>query len=203
MENALLTEDLEDNGTETGQLSSEMEEIQAMVEAEAARSGPAPSGAATASPRDPATGVPAEEYGMAHAAGYISAKCRRIDPTLGTPSAFAHETPLAETMWTRLLSQGGLSIPSAEWMAQFRALDSAFCIHHNLEPDCLSRSPRVVESLVQSLMERYPDLPDVRVVRRFVRLRTFLRLNSVNRILKKDTTQGPGREGKKVKQFAR
>ena len=51
---------------------------------------------------------------MAHATGYWSAKSRKIDPSLGTPSAFADETALAETTWTRLRSDGGLSVHSAK-----------------------------------------------------------------------------------------
>ena len=200
VETALLAENLEDRHVEDGQLSSDLMEVESLVEA-ASQSRPVPSHSAP-SPTDPKTGVTAERYGMAYAAGYLSAKCRRIDPSLCTPSAYADATALAETMWIRLVSQGGLSVPSGKWMEQFKVLDSVFCVRHHLEPDRLSRSPRVVASLVEEITSRNLDLPDIRVVRRFVRLRTFLRLNTVNRLLREDDPVAPVREARKKKQFA-
>ncbi|KAF0292873.1 hypothetical protein FJT64_009244 [Amphibalanus amphitrite] len=201
VETALLSEDLEEHHTEDSQLSSDLMEIESLVEA-ARQSRPAPSGTATASPVDPRTSVTAEQYGMAYAAGYLSAKCRKIDPSLGTPSAYADETAMAETMWIRMRSMGGLSVPSGKWMEQFKVLDSAFCVRHHLEPDRLSRSTRVVESLVESITNQNLDLPDIRIVRRFVRLRTFLRLSTVNRMLRKSSSTASLREKTKNKQFA-
>ena len=197
---ALLAEDLEEFSTEDRQLLSDLEEARSRVEsARESRPATAPS---AASPTDPQTGVSAEQYGMAHAAGYLSAKCRKIDPSLGTPSAFVDETAIVETMWTRIRSQGGLSVPSAKWMDQFNLMEAVFCAHHYLEPDRLSRSPRVVEFLVESLQEKSAnDLPDVRIVRRFVRLRTFVRLSTVNKERRHQQTMA-AREKTKRKQFA-
>ena len=175
---ALLTEDLGENGSEDRQLSLDLEEARLMAEGNGQRrqnTSPSPS-----SPTDPRTGVTAEQYGMAYVAGYLSAKCRKMDPSLGTPTAYTEETLQAETMWIRLKSQGGLSVPSVKWMEQFKLMEALFCTKHHFEPDHLSRGPRVVESLVEEIMEK-TDFPDVRIVRRFVRLRTFLRLSYVNK----------------------
>ena len=86
-------------------------------------------------------------------------------------------------------------------MDQFNLMEAAFCAHHYLEPDRLSRSPRVVEFLVESLPEKPAnDLPDVRIVRRFVRLRTFVRLSTVNKVRRHQQTMA-AREKTKRKQL--
>ena len=124
-------------------------------------------------------------------------------PTWVSPlaSAFAGESQLAETTWTRLRSQGGLSIPSPQWMAMFRRIEAAFCLHHFLEPDFISRRPRVVEELVEVLCQD-AGLPDVRIVRRFIRLRTFIRVSHINRVNREEGQVDDYREGTKRKQFA-
>ncbi|KAF0297803.1 Transposable element P transposase [Amphibalanus amphitrite] len=147
---------------------------------------------------DPQTGVSAEMYGMAHAAGYVAAKCRKVDPNLGVPSAFAEEVPV-ETMWTRLISRGGLNVPTARWMSAFRQMEATFCRHHHMEPDRLSRRPGVIGSLTRLLCAEQPDF-DPRVIRRFVRLRTFIRMACINRELRREAMEK--REARKKKQFS-
>lgn len=158
-----------------------------------------PAGPATTQPTDLDTGVTAAEYGLAHAAGYVAAKVRRVDSSLAAPSALTDESAPVEALWTRLRSQGGLSVPTVEWLAQFRAMDAAFCRWHGHEDDGLSRSPHVIEDLVRQLAGQ-PGALDIRVVRRFVRLRTFIRLSCVNRLRRNETVAA--RELRKRKQFA-
>ena len=151
--------------------------------------------------RDPVTGVTSEHYAMAHAAGYVSTKCRRVDPALGTPSAFADEKSPVQTLWTRLISQSGLSVPSQGWPDTFHDMDAVFCAFHHLEPDGLSRKPGVITDMTDLLCSRFPSM-DAKVVRKYARLRTFIRLGSVNRRRQKINDSGEKRETWKRKQFA-
>ena len=194
VDHAVLREFIEDSST-TGILS-ELQEAEALLATASQASPPPP---VASSPLDPETGVSAEEYGLAHAAGYVSAKCRRVDATLGTPSALAGEAAPVEALWTRLISQGGLSVPSADWLSRFRSMEVMFCASHHLEPDGISRAPRVVESLVERLAAE-PGALDARVIRRFVRLRTFIRMSHINRRRRAQTHRL--RECRKRRQFA-
>ena len=105
--------------------------------------------------------------------------------------------------WTRLRSQGGLSIPCAQWTAMCRRIETAFCLHHFLEPDYISRRPRVVEELVEVLCQD-ASLPDgrPRIVRRFIRLRTFTRISHIDRENLQQGQDDEYREATKRKQFA-
>ncbi|KAF0288772.1 Transposable element P transposase [Amphibalanus amphitrite] len=197
LERAVMDDFSEDSAAD--EVAGDIQEAESLL-ATASRTPSARARAATSSPLDPETGVSAEQYGLAHAAGYVAAKCRRIDPTLGAPTAqcLPGEAEPVEALWTRLISQGGLSVPSAEWLARFRAMEAVFCTTHHLEPDHISRAPRVVESLVERLAAETGSM-DTRVIRRFVRLRTFIRLGHVNRELR--ALADELREARKVREF--
>lgn len=177
LDTALMLDFLEECPAQEEQTTGDIEEVEALLEEARQLQPPNPP---SISAVDPITGVSAVEYGIAHAAGYISAKCRRVDPTLGTPSSFADESAPLHTLWTRLRSCGGLSVPTNEWLDKFREMEAAFCTRHHFEPDSLSRKSGVVESMVAELRAK-PGALDDRVIRRFVRLRTFIRISLLNR----------------------
>ena len=194
VEHAVLRDFLEDSST--AGILSELQEVETLLATASQASPPPP---VVSSPLDAETGVSAEEYGLAHAAGYVSAKCRRIDPTLGTPSALAGETAPVEALWTRLISQGGLSVPSADWLSRFRSMEVMFCASHHLDSDGISRAPRVVENLVERLAAE-PGALDARIIRRLVQLRTFICMGHINRRRRAQTQRL--RECRKRRQFA-
>ena len=197
VERAVFEDFLEDCSGAGKDIAGELQEVETLLAT--VSQAPAARPQATASPVDPLTGVTAEEYALAHAAGYVSAKCRRVDPTLGTPSALVDDAAPAQALWTRLISQGGLSVPSEEWLGRFRAMESKFCTAHHFGPDGLSRAPKVVESLVKTLVAE-PGSLDVRVVRRFVRLRTFIRMSQINKRRRVEALEQ--RENRQRRQFS-
>ena len=54
-----------------------------------------------------------------------------------------------ESLWTQLLSMGGLTIQSESFLATFEAMDREFCIYHAHEPDQLSRKEGVVKEMTE------------------------------------------------------
>ena len=120
------------------------------------------------------TGVPADISAMAYVAGFVARHS-----SLGQPSARSSEEPI-EALWTRLRSIGGLTIPTAAFLGEFAEMDRQFCSHHAAHKDQLSREPGVIRRLSRALLRRHPRLSE-KVVRRFARTRTFIRLRNINR----------------------
>ncbi|KAF0302509.1 Transposable element P transposase [Amphibalanus amphitrite] len=136
----------------------------------------------------------AQRYGMAYAAGFLASKCARLDPSLGarTADAIVEEVP-DDARWIRLLSRGGLTVPTRQWLGVFQEMEATFRAFHqgrglrrrNNEPDNLSREAGVVHSLVAILCERWPQL-DSRVVTAYAQLRTRFRLRYVAQLRRRD-----------------
>ena len=122
------------------------------------------------------TGVSAGDSAMAFVCGYVAHKAS--DKSLGAPSSQATDGPL-QALWVRFLSQGGLTVPTEAFYAEFLRLEAAFCAHHELEPDQLSRKPRVIADFIAVLRKKFPAVP-IAAVRVFARLRTFMRMKYIN-----------------------
>lgn len=126
---------------------------------------------------DQHTGVPVSDSALAHMAGYVARK-RPNDPAVGNRSGSSNDGPI-ETLWTRLLSHGGLTVPTEDFLRKYRAMDAAFSCHHALEPDGLSRRPGVVAEFRTVLDNKFPDVaPTIRKTFSFAR--TMLRLSHLN-----------------------
>ena len=140
------------------------------------------------------TGVTAEASAMAYVAGYVA----RNATSLGKPSSQTEDEPI-EALWTRLRSIGGLTMPTAQFLQEFAAMNENFKDYHARHNDQLSREPGVIRRLVQALLKKHPRVP-TKVVRRFARTRTFIRLRRTNRKRKEAAQQR--REKRKRKSFA-
>ena len=151
-------------------------------------------GEPTEASSDPA--VQAQSYGAAYAAGFLAAKCARTDPSLGMRTADADEEEVpSDARWVTLLSRGGLTVPSRQWLGVFREMDATFCALHQgkgrprrnegKQMDNLSREPGVVGGLVELLRERWPRL-DAKVVAAYAQLRTRFRLRHVAQLRRCD-----------------
>ena len=190
------TDFVQDSSAEEDQTAADMSDMQSLFK-EVGHQYNGTGACASPSPIDPGTGVSA---GVRHGPrGRLhSRQVPQGGPSLGVPSAYADEAAPIETTWTRLISRGGLNIPTDRWMAQYRAMEGTFCRHHYMEPDGLSRRPDVIANLVELLCAQHPAL-DARVVRRFVRLRTFIRMGYINRTRRAEAKER--RSVNKKKQF--
>ena len=136
----------------------------------------------------------ADASATAYVAGYVAR-----GSGLGQPSSRTDEDAVVETLWTRLRSVGGLTIPTEEFLREFRQTDKRFKAYHAGNQYGMSRQPGVIRRLIQALRRRHARLP-ANVVRRFVRVRTFIRLRRTNRRRKAPAQQK--REQRKRKSFA-
>ena len=133
----------------------------------------APSGT-EASEAGSAAGPSATDCAMAYVCGFVARK----DPSLGAPSSQTEDGPL-EAVWVRVRSEGGLTIPTDDFYRKFLQMDEEFRLHHMLEPDQLSRKPRVVADFLAVLMRKFPTVPTA-AMKTFARTRTFMRMKAVN-----------------------
>lgn len=78
------------------------------------------------------------------------------------------------------LSHGGLFKPSKEWLEEARKMDQYFKSYHK---DAISSEKNVIANVSRKIQQKYSSIPS-ELVSYFVRLRTFIRINTLNRNLK-------------------
>ena len=104
-----------------------------------------------------------------------------IEPTSSTSSPpkkrKKKDVGVEETTWVDKLTRGVLRV-TGKWNGKFREFENIFNQFHNSHPDHLSRQPKVVDKLVKILALKEPKL-DSRLLKRYVRLRTSIRLRHV------------------------
>ena len=112
---------------------------------------------------------------LAFVAGYVAFKCQAIDPSLGCRASQA-APGLVPDRWLRLVSRGGLTMPSERWMATVKEFEIIFCL---VMGGSVDRSPGIVRRLVACLAEKEPSL-DHRVIRKLVKTRLHIRVRWLN-----------------------
>ena len=116
-----------------------------------------------------------EMEALAFVAGYVAFKCQTIDPSLGCRASQAAPGVVPDR-WLRLVSRGGLTMPSEKWMATVREFEVIFCL---VMGESVDGSPGIVRRLVACLAEKEPSL-DHRVIRKLVKTRLHIRVRWLN-----------------------
>ena len=129
---------------------------------------------------DEASGADAEDAwlqreGLAFVAGYVAASCQHIDPSLGLPTRLAPPSSVPQT-WIRVVSRGGLMVPSERWMSVVESFELLFCVVMGSSAD---RNPVIIRRLLELLRQKEPGL-DLRIARKLVRTRLHIRLRFLN-----------------------
>ena len=119
-----------------------------------------------------------EREGLAFVAGYVAAKCRHIDGTLGKPTRTAPETSVPST-WLRVVSRGGLMIPSEQWMSVVEGFEVTFNL---VMGRGACQESGIVRRLMELLLEKEPGL-DRRIARKLVSTRLHIRLRWLNQAM--------------------
>ncbi|KAF0306299.1 Transposable element P transposase [Amphibalanus amphitrite] len=185
-ERELLDAELGEACHDTGEPEQEMEPreqtselVSLLAEAGSVHIPGQPSGA-----RDCETGVLASDSALAHVAGYVARKRPR---SLGAPSAHAEDVPV-QALWTRLRSVGGMTVPTESFLELCRELETCFCAYHAMHPDGLSRERGVIRNATRMMVEKYSrSVPCDKILKVFVRVRTFIRLRTVNSTRRAET----------------
>ena len=101
-----------------------------------------------------------------------------IDPTTGMPLKKKKKIgKLKEGMWIQMLTRGGVKV-STKWSGKFREFETDFNALHNTSIDFLNREPDITTKLIKVLNSKWPKL-DSRILKRYSRLRTQIRLRFV------------------------
>ena len=117
-----------------------------------------------------------EREALAFIAGYVASSCQNFDSSLGLPTRLAPHNSSVPSSWIRMLSRGGLMVPSERWMSTVDAFDSLFCVIMGRDVDS---QPGIVRRLMGLLMEKEPAL-DQRIARKLVSTRLYIRLRWLN-----------------------
>lgn len=133
-----------------------------------------------------------EDDGFEYLVGAMCRKYKNQFPFLGS---FTYQTPgigslldhdyAFPTSYVQHLSLGGLTKPSEMWMNQAAMLEKSFKNFHGL---AASNTKNVCQKLSQMLKVKYPHIPSV-LVDHFVRHRTYIRVETLNKILKQKKLQ--------------
>ena len=136
-----------------------------------------------------------EMEALAFVAGYVARKCRTIDPSLGMPISEA--TPGAvPDRWLRVVSRGGLTVPSGRWMELVKHFELIFCLVMGATVDS---SPGIIRRLSAALAAKDSTL-DQRVIRKLVSTRLHIRIKWLN--MQKDEAAAKRRSDTQKRQHA-
>lgn len=119
-----------------------------------------------------------EENALAFIAGFVAYRMRvkHNDPSLGILTKNLLDEPIYSS-WIKLLSAGGLTVPTPEWMETIREMEKVFRLIHG---DSFQKSPGVTKNLISKLEARFPEI-NKSAIRLFSRIRTFIRIRHLNR----------------------
>lgn len=112
---------------------------------------------------------------LSFVAGYVAAKCRQIDRSLGEPTATAIASAVPAS-WIRAVSEGGLTVPSSGWLNVVRDFELSFALLMGKTADM---EPGIMRRLLLILTAKYPLL-DSRIARKLASTRLHLRLRAIN-----------------------
>ncbi len=133
------------------------------------------------------------EEALKFIAGYIAFKKKKDHPTLGS---FSYTPDTASCPWIDIMSYGGLTRPSQEWLNQVKLFEEEFQKVHGTE---ISREAKIIQSLETHLQEKFPVVPKD-LVKFYSKMRIHFRLKYLRRQFKKSSEEK--RNSRKAKQFA-
>ena len=137
-----------------------------------------------------------EREALSFVAGFVAAKCRNIDATLGYPTS--EEPPSSvPSSWIRAVSRGNLTVPSDSWMSIVEEFELVFAL---VMGRTVSHEPGLVRRLMAELHQKRPEL-DPRICRKLVTTRMHLRIRWLNQA--KTEQAAERRAAKQVRQHAR
>ena len=136
----------------------EMQKLLMMIETYATCPVPGAIRRTTCGGVDNTTRVRACDSGMGYVAGYVARKAafggnRSI---YGVPSAHADNVP-KEALWTYLLSAGGPTVPTEDFMQTFATMEQEFCMFNAFARDGLDRDEGVINRLTSVLKDKLPQ----------------------------------------------
>ncbi|XP_043245768.1 uncharacterized protein LOC122393618 [Amphibalanus amphitrite] len=114
---------------------------------------------------------------LSFVAGYVAAKCRGIDASLGTPSREAPPSSVPSS-WIRAVSHGSLLVPSDSWMTVVEEFEVLFSL---VMGPSVSDQTGLVRRLLGELRQKRPEL-DARIARKLVTTRMHLRIRWLNQV---------------------
>jgi hypothetical protein len=132
---------------------------------------------------------------LKYIAGFIAKKFCLKYPHLGIKTVDKADVQNYDSEWILALSRGGLTLPSKEFLSKIFWFENIFKeIHGN----GLNTQHRVIETAIQYILKRFPDFPRD-IIKKFVRIRTFIRIKELNRRIKNSTHKR--RNANKFKHF--
>lgn len=118
--------------------------------------------------------------GFRYLAGYIAYRGKKYDDTLGTPTSDILSAPVTDTErfgWVEVLSRGGLTVPTDDWLRKVSQFELIFNEFNGLES--VSKEKGIVKTICAAIRTKYPDFSP-EIVKLYVRTRLFIRMRFLN-----------------------
>ena len=143
----------------------------------------------------PETNFDCSSEGLAYIAGYLAFKFKHQYPELGVKTCEAPVFPEDNSRWITALSRGGLMKPSNNFLQTVHLFEMEFVKFHGGK---VNQASNVVKRFSNILETKFPNVP-ADVVKKFSRLRTFVRLKELNKEVREQ--QLTRRNSKQLRQF--
>lgn len=117
---------------------------------------------------------------LKYLAGYVAFKSRFIDDSLGTRGEHLCVTAEMCDDWISIISKGGLTRPSHEWLNKITQFEVIFGSFHGL---AISKQSKIISSLTAIIKSKFPEVHE-KTISLYVRTRTFIRIRHLNKQLK-------------------
>lgn len=119
---------------------------------------------------------------LKYLAGYIAFKCKNIDGCLGiVTEKLQPDTKLSTGQdWISIISKGGLTSPSPEWLAALMEFEIIFASFHGQH---FSKCNKVMETLTSIIQSKFPEI-HWKIIALYVRTRSFIRIRHFNKMPK-------------------
>ncbi len=132
------------------------------------------------------------EEALKFIAGYIAYQKRKEHPKLGVSASMA----LPHCPWIDVLSYGGLTKPSEEWLNQVYGFEEVFKEIHGTG---ISKDSNLISNLKNTLSTRFPEV-DIGLIKFYSKMRIHFRIKYLRYHLRRSTEEH--RNKKKAQHFA-
>ncbi len=136
------------------------------------------------------------DEGLSYVAGFIAKKFP-LRTELGVKTVDASASSCSWIMWK---SNGGLRVPSEEFLEACRKFEAVFQTFHSTHKNGIDQDCNVIIRMSDVLHEKFPSWPK-EVLEFFARTRTFIRIKHLNNCLKVGAAKAKLRSLKQSGQF--
>lgn len=136
----------------------------------------------------------AELDGIHWGSAYVAQRCKDVQ-VLGAFEKDATDMHV-KNEFTSIINRGGLTVPTVDWLKDYRAMEQLFQYHH--PPRSLRNERGLFYNFFQMLKAKFPQYHD-KVLHLVTRVFSWFRVRSINKLAKKKNRPRKKPKSKKTK----